>query len=100
MVNDRQADLIRNAISSIDLDTFDVLCDTALADPFCNRITVVRLQIAIRKPGPHCRAIGIGADYPNVRMLFLEVNAYTGKRASRTDGCDKRTDFALGLFPN
>src|SRR5437868_2536682 len=100
MVNDRQADLIRNAISSIDLDAFDVLCDTALANPFCNRITVVRLQIAIRKPGPHRRAIRISADDLNLRVLFLEVTAHAGKRAAGADGCDKRGNLALGLFPD
>src|SRR6266516_2481122 len=100
MVDDRQAGLIRNAISSIDLDAFDVLCDTALTDPFCNRITVVRLQIAISKPRPHRRAVRISADGLNLRILFLEVNAHTGKRAAGADGCDKCADFALGLFPD
>src|SRR5437879_8102676 len=100
LVNDRQAALIRNAISSIDLDAFDVLCDAALTNPFCNRITVVRLQIAIGKPGPHRRAIRISADDLNLRVLFLEVTAHAGKRAAGADGCDKRGNLALGLFPD
>src|SRR6266478_390622 len=100
MIDDRQAGLIRNPISSIDLDAFNVLCDTALTDPFCDRITVVSLQIAIRKPGPHRRAVWIRADDLNLRILFLQVNAHTGKRAAGADGCDKRRNFAFGLFPN
>src|SRR5439155_15239359 len=94
------AGLIRNAISSIDLNAFDILCDAALTDPFCNGITVVRLQIAISKPGPHRRAIRISANDLNLRILFLEVSAYTGKRAAGADGCDKRADPAFSLFPD
>src|SRR5713101_7858578 len=100
MVNDRQAALIRNAISSIDLDASDILCDTALTDPLRNRITVVRLQIAIGKPRPHRRAIRIGADDLNLGILFLEVSAHTSKRATGADGCDKRGNLAFGLFPD
>ena len=54
------------------IDAFDV-CNTALPDPFRNRITVVRIQIAIRKPRPHRRAIRIGADDLNLRILFPPV---------------------------
>src|SRR5438270_3012427 len=100
LVNDRQASLVRNAISSIDLDAFDVLCDAALTDPFCNRITVVRLQIAIGKPRPHRRAIRISADDLNLGILFLEVSAHTSKRTTGANGCDKRADLAFGLFPD
>src|SRR5438067_5388026 len=100
MVNDRQASLIRNAISSIDLDSFDISCDTALTDPFRNRITVVRLQIAIGKPRPHRRAVRIGADDLNLRILFLEVSAHTSQRATGANGCDKRGNLAFGLFPD
>src|SRR5262249_37378572 len=95
-----QASLIRNAISAIDLDAFDILCDTALPDPFCNRITVVRLQITIGKPRPHGRAIRIGADDLNLRILFLEVTADAGKRAASADSCDERGNFPVGLFPD
>src|SRR6202035_3467638 len=98
--NDRQASLIRNPISSINLDAFDILCDTALTDPLRYRITVVRLQIAIREPRPHRRAVWISADDRNLRILFLEVNAYAGKCAARAHGCDKRAHLALGLFPD
>src|SRR5947207_13929048 len=52
------------------------------------------------KPGPHRRAIRISADDPNLRILFLEVNAHTGKRAAGADGGDKRADLAFGLFPD
>src|SRR5713101_3222932 len=100
LVNDRQAALIRNAISSIDLDAFDILCDAALTDPFCNRITVVRLQIAIGKPRPHRRAIRISADDLNLGILFFEISAHTGKRAAGADGCDKRGNLPFGLFPD
>src|SRR5205823_15042277 len=60
----------------------------------------VRLQIAVGKPGPHRRAVRISADDLNLRTLFLEVTADTGKRAAGADGCDKRGNLAFGLFPD
>src|SRR5207249_4525262 len=88
------------AISSIDLDAFNIFCDTALTDPFRNGIAVVRLQIAIGKPGPHRCAVRISTDDLNLRILFLEVSAHTGKRPAGADGSDKRADLAFGLFPD
>src|SRR5439155_2285074 len=49
---------------------------------------------------PHRRAIRISADDLNLRILFLEVSAHTGKRATGADGCDKCPDLAFGLFPD
>src|SRR5262249_8655548 len=46
------------------------------------------------------RAIGIGADNLDVRVLLLQVSAHAGKRPARSDSCDKRTDLSFGLFPN
>src|SRR5947207_15302296 len=33
-------------------------------------------------------------------MLFLEISAHTSKRATGANGCDKRCDVAVGLFPD
>src|SRR5262249_34556282 len=52
------------------------------------------------EPGPHRCAIRISADGFDVRILFLEVTAHTGKSAAGADGCDKRRDLAVGLFPD
>src|SRR4030095_10304168 len=41
-----------------------------------------------------------GTDDLNLRILFLEVAADTGKRAAGADGCDKRVDLTFGLFPD
>src|SRR5262249_16030915 len=67
---------------------------------FRNRIAVVRVQIAIGKPGPHRRAIRISADDLDLRILFLEVNAHAGKRAASADGCNESPDLTSGLVPD
>src|SRR4030095_10924071 len=41
-----------------------------------------------------------GTDDLNLRILFLEVAADTGKRAAGADGCNKRPDLTFGLFPD
>src|SRR5262249_17843019 len=87
-------------ISAIDCYAVDILGHAALTDPFSNRIAVVRLKIAIGKPGPHRRAIRISADDLDLRILFLEVNAHAGKRAASADGCNESPDLAFGLFPD
>src|SRR6058998_773498 len=83
-----------------DIKAFDILCDATLTDSFRNRIAVVCFQIPVGKPGPHRRAVWIGANDLDLRILFLEIAAYTGKSSAGANGCDKCTHLALGLFPD
>src|SRR5207248_10010209 len=42
----------------------------------------------------------IGANDLDLRILFLEIAAYTGKRSAGANSCDKCDHLALGLFPD
>src|SRR5881628_2395960 len=56
-------------------DPLQVFGDSRLADALRERIAVPGLQISMLEPRIHRRAVGIGANGLDFRVLFLEEHA-------------------------
>src|SRR6266545_6731291 len=71
LVNSSQGRLVINPVSFVNGNAFDVLRHPSLADSFDYGITVIGIDVTIGEPGPHRRAIGVGANGRDGWVLFL-----------------------------